>query len=174
MWKWLLHLGTIKDYAAVSFTCPADPAGGSPAIGYYDPTSVAGAFNALAITSVITVLLIVLFAYLGTYKTLGPRFVVRWYWALVVAAVVCAILPYAVLPVMPTYALAGTCPTDPTPFPLRLPESLIMHRAIAGFVWGALAYWLISVVLTLTVGRFASVKNGFFHNRGCPHPRLVP
>lgn len=174
MWKWLLHLGTIRDYNAVSFTCPAGATGGAATLGYYDGPSVASAFNALAATSFLTVLLVVLFIYLATDKALGPRFVVRWYWGLFAAAIFCAILPYAVLPVMPTHALSGTCPTNEDPFPLRLPGSLIMLRAMAGFVWGLLAYFLFSAIMTTTVGRFASAKNGFFHNRGCPLPRLVP
>lgn len=175
MWKWLLHLGTIGDYNSVSFTCPPAASGsGGPTIGFYDGASVASAYDVLAAISVLTVLLIVLLTYLGTSKTLGPRFVFRWYWGLVLSAVGCAIVAYATLSVMPTHALADTCPTNPNPFPLRLPASLIMARAVAGIAWGALAYVLFSVVLTATIGRFASVKNGFFHNRGCPLPRFVP
>lgn len=175
MWKWLLHLGTIGDYNSISFTCPPSGSGGAgPTLGFYDGASVASAYDVLALASVIAVLVIVLVTYLGTSKTLGPRFVFRWYWGGAVAAIGCAVLAYTLLSIMPTHAAAGTCPSNLNPFLLRLPASLIMTRAVAGFVWGLLAYVLFSVILTATIGRFAAVRNGFFHNRGCPFPRFVP
>lgn len=174
MWKWLLHFGTIGDYNNVSFTCPPDPSGGAATLGFYDGVSVASAYDILAAASIAAVLVIVLAIYMGTDKALGPRFIKRWYKGLAIAAVVCGILGYAVLSIAPTHAFGGTCPSNPAPFPLRLPASLIVWRTLAGILWGAVAYFVFSIVLTATAGRFASLKNGFFHNRGCPLPRLVP
>lgn len=175
MWQFLLHLGTIGDYDNVTLTCPPPAAGQAAApLGFYDGTSVANAYNLLGGLSVLAVLLVVTIIYMGTRTSLGPRFVGRWYKGAIAAAIICALLAYITLSFAPTHALADSCETNPTPFPLRLPGSLIIARTLAGLVWGALAYLLFSLILTLTAGKFASGKNGFFHNRGCPWPRFVP
>jgi len=175
MWKWLLHFNTVADYNSLALTCPPPPAGQPAApLGFYDGSSVAAAFNMLAFLSVIAVLVIVMSIYLGTRRTLGPRFVFRWYKGIAAAAIVCALLALIALALAPTHALANSCETDPNPFLIRLPGAIITSRAVVGLAWGAIAYVVFSLVLVATAGRFPSVKNGFFHNRGCPWPRFIP
>jgi hypothetical protein len=40
-------------------------------------------------------------------------------------------------------------------------------------VWAALAFIAFSWLCTFTVGRWAALHNGFFHNRGWPWPRVL-
>ena len=67
-------------------------------------------------------------------------------------------------------ALAGSCVTNPNPFPVTLPWSEILERGASGAVWSLLAFVVLSLLLTRTIG-WLPQGGGFFHNRGCPWPR---
>lgn len=175
MWQSLLHLwgGPPPDLQLLS--CPAPAAGQQPdPQGFYDMATVSGAFNATAIASAVLVILAVVVCYQVTRASLGSRFVKRWWIGVGIVAVLCFAAAWLILAKYPTAAAAGTCSTDPNPFRVALPGELVFRRAVVGLVWGPLAYIVVSLLLTATVGRFASKNNGFFHSRGCPAPRFIP
>jgi hypothetical protein len=174
MWNYIFHFGT-EPMGNLTLICP-DPAPGQaiPAPGLYDPASVSAAFDHVAVGSVVAVILFVLLCYSLTRTSLGPRFVKQWWAWLVAAAVACAAVAFAILATAHTTAYPNSCSTNPLPFDAPLPDSIVMLRTAVGFAWGALAFFIVSLVLTQTVGRVPSHKNGFFHNRGCPVPRLMP
>jgi hypothetical protein len=111
--------------------------------------------------------------YFATTGSLSPRFVKRWWIFLAIAAVACFATAAIVLRGYPTHAMLGSCTTNPTGFAKNLPWDRVWLRAVAGLVWGALAFGLLSIVLTRTVGRWHGAK-GLFHFRGCPLPRFLP
>lgn len=174
MWNLIFHLwaGPPTD---ITLACPppAEGQSGNPT-GFYDTATVSAAFNHVAIASVAIVLALVLVCYLLTQSTTGAGFVKRWWGSLAGAAVFCAVAAFGILSFAPTTARAGSCETNPAPFPIALPPGLITDRALAGLAWGALAFLLMSVLSTLVLGRIASKRNGFFHNRGVPVPRFTP
>jgi len=169
----LIHLWAIpRDLPLV---CPPPPAGqASDPAGFYDLTTVTSAYNLAALVSFVLVLLMVALIYQATRVSLGPRFVWRWWLGLSLTALLCGAATWFVLYAAPTTALAGSCETSPDPFPIRLPSAAMLDRSVAGVVWGLLAFTVLSLIATNTIGRVASSKNGFFHNRGCPWPRFTP
>jgi peptidoglycan biosynthesis protein MviN/MurJ (putative lipid II flippase) len=174
MWNYILHFG-VEPTGNLNLICP-DPAPGQAAAppGLYDPASIAAAFDHVALASVIAVLLCVLLCYQLTKASLGPRFVKQWWLWLLGSAAACAVVALVVLKLAHTTAYPGSCSTNPLPFDAPLPEGLVMLRTAIGFVWGPVAFFFMSLVLTRTVGQVPSAKNGFFHNRGCPVPRVTP
>jgi hypothetical protein len=50
---------------------------------------------------------------------------------------------------------------------------LALNRALAGVFWSAMAFALSSFLLTRAAG-WHPAAGGFFHNRGCPWPRINP
>jgi len=171
---WLLHLWAAPPDPLEFSPCPPAPPGGqADPIGNFDPETVSAAFTTAGVASAVAVLLVVLLCYLATSKTLSPGFVKRWWLFGGLASLLAAIVPAAVLRLWPTRAAAESCTTLPTAFPLDLPWDIIIERAVAGLIWGAFAYVILSLLLTKTLGRFPAA-GGLFHNRGCPHPRFRP
>jgi hypothetical protein len=85
-----------------------------------------------------------------------------------------ALVPLAMLyAVVPQHALAGTCETNPLPFAATFPLETALNRSLAGFFWSALAFGVFSFLLTRAAG-WHPAAGGFFHNRGCPWPRINP
>jgi hypothetical protein len=174
MWKYLLHLWA-KPPLDLPLTCPAPAAGQPPDLsGAFDPDSVVAAFQNVSIVSALIVLLLVLACYQMTRSSLGRTFVIRWWVFVGFAAGLCALAAFALLTLAPTRALEGSCDTNPTAFVAALPGSIVLARSIAGLVWAFPAFAIMSLILTQTAGRFPSLRNGFFHNRGCPWPRFLP
>ena len=56
---------------------------------------------------------------------------------------------------------------------LALSDFAILARSVAGAVWGPVAFFILSLVATKTVG-LSDKSGGFFHNRGVPHPWFFP
>ena len=173
MWKYLLHLWAVPP-TTITLVCPP-PAAGQPADpqGFYDYATVAVAYDRVALVSLIIVVLGVVACYQATQASLGPRFVKRWWTALGSSALLVLVSTWLLLITAPTRAMAESCSTNPSTFPIELPASLVLERAIAGLVWTALAFVILSLLLTALLGRIAGAKNGFFHNRGCPWPRFT-
>jgi hypothetical protein len=174
MWNYFLHFG-VEPMGNLNLVCPA-PAPGqavSPP-GLYDPATVAAAFDHVAFASIVAVLLCVGLCYQLTRASLGPRFVKQWWLWLFVSAVVCGIVALILLKTAPTTAYPQSCSTNPTAFAVALPDSLVWIRTFVGLGWGAIAFIVASLILTRTLGYFPSARNGFFHNRGCPWPRVTP
>lgn len=174
MWQYLLHLWASPP-ANVALTCPAPAPGESPDLyGVFDPVPVNTAYQWTAVVTALLVLLAVLACYLLYRSSLSRRFVRRWWVALLVTAVIGALVPLAMLYLaVPQHALAGTCETNPLPFPETFPLGLALNRALAGFFWSALAFLVFSLLLTRAAG-WHPASGGFFHNRGCPWPRVNP
>ena len=120
------------------------------------------------------IILLVLACYLWTRVSLGPVFVKRWWVYLLGSLAVGALVVFGVLSAWPTTALASSCQSNPDAFAAALPGSFVLARTFAGALYGMLLFILLSLLLTQTVGRIAGLRNGFFHNRGCPWPRVLP
>ena len=173
MWKYLLHLWAVPP-TTLTLVCPP-PAAGQPADpqGFYDYTTIAAAYDRVALVSVILVVLSVVVCYQATQASLGPRFVKRWWITLGSSALVVGVSTWLLLITAGTRALVDSCETNPSAFPIPLPGSMVFERAVAGVLWAALAFLILSLLLTAILGRVAGAKNGFFHNRGCPWPRFT-
>lgn len=173
MWQSLLHLWAPVP-VNVLLTCPPAPPG-APAVGpgFLDPAPIATAYQWTAIVSGVAVLAAVLLCYLLARSSLNRGFVTRWYGFMGASMVAGAVIPVAVLLLMPQHALAGTCETNPLEFAAHLPAAVILARAAAGFAWGGLVFVLTSLVFTFAAGRHPASR-GFFHHRGCPWPRWNP
>jgi hypothetical protein len=156
----------------LTLRCPDPPPGveGTNPIGYYDPVTISSAYAVAATTTVIAAFAVVLICYLGTRTSLGPRFLTRWRLSLVGAGMLGLLAPMLVLTLWPTRALAGTCETNPSPFAAPLPWSEVMAASASGALWALIAFVVLSLLLTQTIG-WAPWAGGFFHNRGCPWPR---
>ncbi|MEJ7811620.1 MAG: hypothetical protein WKG32_14505 [Gemmatimonadaceae bacterium] len=159
--------------ADLALSCPV-PAPGEPVDpgGFFDPATVAGAYSAAGWISLAAALLLVVLCYQLTAVSTGPRFTKRFFLFWLVTALTCFTIPVLVLRTWQTHALAGSCETNPEPFLVPLPWSVILNRGFAGLAWGLLAFFLLSLLLTRSAGRFPWA-GGFFHNRGTPWPRLV-
>jgi hypothetical protein len=160
--------------STLTLVCPVGPTGvAASAPGFYDPVSVAAAYRLTAFASLAVVVLGVLGCYtLLNGNSLGSRFVKRyWMWWFGVGFA-CAGVVWGVLGTAETVAMANSCETNPGPFPVALPALTIANRAAAGFIWGMLSFYLLSFLSTRSLGTIAHPANGFFHNRGCPVPRL--
>ena len=173
MWNYILHFG-VEPTGNLSLICP-DPAPGQAVAppGLYDPNGVSAAFGHVAIASSITVLLCVILCYQMTRAALGPRFVKQWWMWLIASAVACTLVAFVVLTIAHTTAYPGSCSTNPLPFDAPLPQNVVLLRTAVGFAWGMVAFVIFSLIMTRTVGRVPSTGNGFFHNRGCPLPRVT-
>jgi hypothetical protein len=174
MWQSLLHLWAPPP-ADVALICPL-PAPGEPEdpFGVFDPASVLTAYQWTAVATALLVLLAVLACYLTDRRSLSRAFVQRWWVTLAIASVIGALVPLVMLYfVVPQHALAGTCETNPLPFAATFPVGLALSRALAGFIWSALAFGAFSFLLTRAAG-WHPASGGFFHNRGCPWPRINP
>lgn len=139
--------------------------------GVFDSNTVA---NALALTgrfSLAVVVILVLFCYLATPYSTGPWFTRRWARFTGASAVLAFLVPLIVMLLAKTRAAPGTCETDLSAFQVQMPIDVILVRASAGLLWGPIVFVIASLILTQTVGRF-NWGGGFFHNRGCPWPRL--
>jgi hypothetical protein len=174
MWQSLLHLWASPP-ANVRLTCPAPAPGGQfDPHGVFDPRPVAAAYQATALTAALLVLVAVLACYLLDRRSLSRAFVQRWWVVLAAASIVGALVPLVMLYVfVPQHALAETCDTNPTEFAATFPLDLALSRALAGFFWSALAFGVFSFLLTRVAG-WHPASGGFFHNRGCPWPRINP
>lgn len=174
MWQYLLHLWSPPP-ANVPLTCPAPAPGEPPDLnGFFDPAPVAAAYQWAALVTALLVLMAVLACYLLDRRSLSRAFVRRWWLVLAAASVMGALVPLAMLYLaVPQHALAGTCETNPLPFPASYPVGLALNRALAGLFWSALAYGVFSFLLTRAAG-WHPASGGFFHNRGCPWPRINP
>lgn len=169
--NFLLHLWAPPP-ANLQLACPAPPPGMDPdPVGFFAPESIEAAFSWAGTASAVFVLVLVTVTYLAVSGALSPRFVKRWWVFLGAAALGSFVIAVIALRVTPTYAMAGSCSTNPTAFLEPLPWGLIWNRAFAGLLWGALAFVVLSLVLTRTLGRWPQGR-GFFHFRGCPVPRF--
>ena len=170
----LLHLWAGPP-GRIPVTCPlplpGDPAATAP--GFLDPSMVRAAYSVTGLATLAAALAVVLVCYLATRTTLGPRFVVRWYafWGLAVALGLA--LPFAILRLWETRVYPGSCATNPTPFASPIPWSEVIERGAAGAVWAFAAFFVLSLLLTRTLG-LLPLAGGLFHNRGCPVPRWRP
>jgi hypothetical protein len=173
MWQSMLHLWAPPP-TNVSLTCPPDASGDLLSNGFFDPTPIAAAYHWAAVATAVLVLLAVLACYLLDRRSLSRAFVRRWWMVLAAASVIGALVPLLMLyVVVPQHALAGSCDTNPLPFDATYPLGLALNRALAGFVWSALAFGVFSFLLTRAAG-WHPASGGFFHNRGCPWPRINP
>jgi fumarate reductase subunit C len=174
MWDLFLHLWAAPP-TQLSLTCPAGAPGQTTnPTGNFDERTVQAAYSIVATESFVVVLLLVVACYGVTRMSSGPRFTRRWlgFWCasvVLVAAVVGLQLHLA----PGTTAEVNSCESNPAAFPVPLPMATVMLRTLAGGAWAAFAFPLLSVVLTQTFGRWATLGNGFFHNRGTPWPRLL-
>lgn len=174
MWQSVLHLWASPPND-VRLDCPPPVPGDSPdLIGFFDPAPVAAAYQWTALATGLLVLAAVLACYLLDQRSLSRRFVWRWWAVLGAASAVGALVPLVMLYlVVPQHASLGTCTTYPLPFVGTYPLGLALNRALAGFVWSALAFVLLSLLLTRAAG-WHPAAGGLFHNRGCPFPRINP
>ncbi len=174
MWDFLLHLWAAPPVRR-TLTCPLGaPGQQTNPTGFFDDRTVRAVYSLVSTESVIIVLAMVALCYLHTSASTGPRFTRRWvaFWAgTVVVAGAAAWLQLHFAP--GTTAELNTCESNPAAFPVPLPGAEVVMRALTAVVWAALAYPLASVVLTQTLGRWAHLRNGFFHNRGTPWPRVL-
>lgn len=174
MWQYLLHLWASPP-TNVALACPPPAPGDAPDLnGFFDPVPVATAYQWTALVTGLLVLLAVLACYLLDRRSLSRAFVRRWWLVLAAASVIGALVPLAMLYlVVPQHALAGSCETNPLPFAAAYPLGLALNRALAGFLWSAAAFGVFSFLLTRAAG-WHPASGGFFHNRGCPWPRMNP
>lgn len=170
----MLHLWAPPP-ANVSLTCPPPAPGDPPALnGFFDPVPIEAAYQWTAVATAVLVLLAVLACYLLDRRSLSRAFVRRWWLVLAAASLVGALVPLMMLyAVVPQHALADSCETNPLPFAAAYPLGLALSRALAGLVWSALAFGVFSFLLTRAAG-WHPASGGFFHNRGCPWPRINP
>ena len=173
MWEFVLHLWASPP-VNVRLPCPPSAPGVPLAVGVFDPGPVTSAYQWTALATALLVLLAVLACYLLDRRSLSRAFVQRWWVVLAAVSVLGALVPLAMLYVLvPQHALAGTCDTNPTQFAMTFPAAIALNRALAGFFWSALAFGTCSFLLTRAVG-WHPASGGFFHNRGCPWPRINP
>lgn len=172
MWNYLLHLWAIPP-RDLQLQCPPAP-DGQPAGpgGFFDDLSVAQAYSVAALASILLVLGVTIACYMVRQKGGGRSFDRRWWTSLAIAAVLSAFGAWLGLTVTPVTALANSCETNRAAFEVALPSARVLERTIAGLVWGVLAFFASSLVLTRTVGYLPGLWNGFYHNRGTPWPRL--
>ena len=174
MWDYLLHLWATPP-ATLALACPPGAPGQTTnPSGVFDERTIRAAYGLVAGESFLIVLAAVLGCYLLTRASTGPRFTRQWlaWWAGAVA--VAGLATWAQLHFAPgTTAEVGTCESNPAAFPVALPGAWVFARTMAALAWAALVYPLLSVLLTQTAGRVPGTRNGFFHNRGTPWPRLV-
>jgi hypothetical protein len=142
--------------------------------GDYDPATVANAVHVSGIAWALSITLVVVICYNWTRLTMSHRFVIRWWLFLVAGAVVGAAAVATVLSNWQTTADANTCQSDPRAFAAPLPGNFVWAQGAAAAIYGALLFFVLSVLLSQILGRFAHHRNGFFNNRGCPIPRALP
>lgn len=158
----------------LTLSCPPAAQGQSTnPTGDYDVQTVASAVHAAASAWITVLTLLVVVCYQWRRGSLGPAFVKRWWGFAVASMVVGAGVVYGALGFWPTSALANSCQSDPRAFPTRLPGDFVAGQTLSAFLLGLLLFVALSVVLTLTIGRIPRLGNGFFHNRGCPLPRIL-
>jgi hypothetical protein len=173
MWNWLLHLWAGPPVDAV-LACPAPRAGEAPDPGgLYIAAEITSAWQLMAAASAVGVFLLLFACYQLPRASLNRAFVVRWWFALAAAGVLCALAPLAVWLLVDLHARPGSCSTRPAAFPVELPIALLWPRVAAGLLWGVLAFVLLSLFATRVGGNWPAA-GGFFHYRGCPVPRLNP
>lgn len=174
MWDYLLNLWATPPSTLALACPPAAPGQTTNPTGVFDERTVRAAYQLVSGESLLLVLALVLGCYLLTRASTGPRFTRQWciWWA--VAIVCTGAATWAQLHFAPnTTAELQTCESNPAAFPVALPGAYVFARTAAALVWALIVYPLLSVVLTQTVGRVPGMRNGFFHNRGTPWPRLV-
>ena len=169
--RYLWHLwGAPRE---VSLTCPVIAGMAEDPTGFFDNATVDAALALTGWVSLAAMVVLVVLCYNATSYTTGPWFERRWAKTIVVSAILAFLIPLVVLLLSKTRAAAGTCETDLSPFLSVLPLDFILLRASVGLLWGPIVFVIASLILTQTVGR-AKWGGGFFHNRGCPWPRLFP
>jgi hypothetical protein len=174
MWQFPLHLWSPPP-ANVPLVCPL-PAPGEPADlnGFFDPAPIATAYQWTVAVTALLVLAAVLACYLLDRRSLSRSFVRRWWIVLAATSVIGALVPLAMLYLaVPQHALVNSCETNPLPFAATFPLGLALNRALAGLAWSAAAFIIVSFLLTRAAG-WHPAAGGFFHNRGCPWPRINP
>lgn len=174
MWDHLLHLWATPP-ATLALACPPGAPGQTTnPSGIFDERTIRAAYGLVSAESFAVVLVLVVGCYMLTRASTGPRFTRQWMACWGVAALLAAVVTWAQLHFAPgTTAEVQTCESNPAAFPVPLPGGFVFARTMAALVWAALVYPLLSVLLTQTAGRVPGMRNGFFHNRGTPWPRLV-
>ncbi|HEX8361781.1 MAG TPA: hypothetical protein VF613_16810 [Longimicrobium sp.] len=173
MLHWLLHLWAQPPVGA-RLECPPPLADDPPDPGgLYNAAEIAARWQMMALVSIALVVLLLLGCYLLPRASLNRGFVVRWWGTLGLAGVLCLFVPLAVGGYAPVHARPGSCSTRPAAFPVEIPVDLLFPRMIAGFMWGLLAFAIVSLLATRLLGRWSGA-GGFFHYRGCPWPRWNP
>jgi hypothetical protein len=172
--QYILHLWSIPP-VGLTLACPAAPVGQTTnPTGLFDDAAVHAAFTSAAMWSAVVIAVLIPVCYLATRKASGPKFDRRWLYSMISAGVTCALVSYAVLAFAPTTAAANTCESNPNAFLVSLPSGVVMRRTIAGLVWGLLAFVVGSFLGTRIFGWYPSLRNGFYHSRGTPWPRMSP
>ena len=174
MLQYLLHLWAAPP-VDMELSCPLPAAGQLPDMqGFYDILTVNGAFARVAMVQVLLVLLLVVLCYTTSGFTTGGAFIKRWWLFMGSSALLTSLATWVSLRAYETRAMAESCATNPTNFLIELPAGVIEQRTLAGAVWAICAFFLLSLLLTQVLGRIPAKGNGFFHNRGCPFPRILP
>lgn len=152
--------------------CPIGLEGNAAAAsGFVDPASITANYNLVAFVSVAVVLAVIGWCYFASGSSTSRTFVMRWRLAAVASGLLAAVAAIVILRWVPVRAAATSCATDPTAFPFHLDWLTVLNRALAGFLWAAAAFAILSLLLTQTAGRVAAA-GGLYHNRGVPWPRL--
>lgn len=174
MWDYLLHLWATPP-ATLALACPPGAPGQTTnPTGTFDERTIRAAYTVVSAESFLAVLLFVLGCYLLTRASTGRRFSRQWAACWAGAVVAAGLAAWWKLHYAPgTTAEVQTCESNPAAFPVPLPGGYVVARTAAACVWALLVYPLLSLLLTQTVGRVPGVRNGFFHNRGTPWPRLL-
>lgn len=175
MWDYLLNLWATPP-ATLALACPpAAPGQTTNPTGVFDERTVRAAYQVVSGESFLIVLALVLGCYLLTRASTGPRFTRHWLVCWAGAIVLAGAATWLQLHYAPnTTAALQTCESNPVAFPVPLPGAYVFARTMAALAWAAMVYPLLSLLLTQTVGRVPGMRNGFFHNRGTPWPRLLP
>lgn len=159
----------------LQLSCPAAAEGTTGnAYGSYDDASVRAAYQLVSIESIASVIIAVFLCYMIGRMSTGARFSLRWWIVLAITMLWTGGITWWQLSHAATTALAGSCESNPTAFPVALPFANIVQRSIVGLVWALLAFPIVSFVLTRVLGYFPTMWNGFFHFRGTPWPRFSP
>lgn len=174
MWQYLLHLWAPAP-VSLRLECPLPVPGQEPdPLGFFDPAPISAAYQWTAVATLLLVLVAVLACYLLDTRSLSRAFVQRWWMVLAATAVLGALVPLLMLyVVVPQHAALDTCGTNPLAFAQPFPLAVALNRSLAGFFWSALAFSVISFLLTRAAG-WHPAAGGLFHNRGCPWPRINP